>query len=62
MPTPWFYEDRARVQGWPGGAGLGLCIARHVMEGHNGLIWVTTEEGVGSTLSFAISIAPEPHL
>lgn len=53
-----FYKaDRARVRG--GGTGLGLSIARHVVEGHNGRVWVVSDEGAGSTFSFAIPVAPE---
>jgi two-component system, OmpR family, phosphate regulon sensor histidine kinase PhoR len=56
-----FYKvDRARARG--GGTGLGLSIARHVIEGHGGRIWVASEEGRGSTFSFALPIADQAEL
>lgn len=50
-----FYKaDRARSSG---GTGLGLAIARHLIEAHNGHIWVKSKEGQGSTFYFSLPLA-----
>jgi len=40
------------------GVGLGLAIARAIVEAHGGHIWATSEVGVGSTFSFTLPRAP----
>lgn len=42
------------------GAGLGLSIAAEFVRAHGGLIWATSEPGMGSTFAFALPPSGQP--
>jgi two-component system phosphate regulon sensor histidine kinase PhoR len=49
-----FYKgDKARAEE---GTGMGLAIAKHIVEAHGGKIGVVSEEGKGATFSFSLPL------
>jgi signal transduction histidine kinase len=53
-----FYRaDHSRSRG-EGGTGIGLAIARSVVEAHGGRIWAESVVGKGSVFTFSLPLAP----
>ncbi|MBE3557988.1 MAG: GAF domain-containing protein [Ktedonobacteraceae bacterium] len=42
------------------GIGLGLYVAKAIVEGHGGRIWFTSNQGIGSTFHFTLPHTPHP--
>jgi Na+/proline symporter/nitrogen-specific signal transduction histidine kinase len=51
-----FRQIKNKSVGRPPGSGLGLSIVKHIIESHNGWVWVTSEPGKGATFSFTLPI------
>lgn len=54
--TPFFRADRSRDRG-TGGVGLGLALAKRIVEAHGGTIGVESEAGRGATFRFELPVA-----
>jgi len=46
--------DRFYKSSDSGGMGLGLSIARYIIEAHGGKIWAESEVGTGTKISFSL--------
>ena len=51
-----FYQSDSTVRNRAGGYGLGLSIARLIVEQHHGRIWVESEAGQGATFYFTLPL------
>jgi signal transduction histidine kinase len=54
-----FYQVESHLTRKHGGMGLGLSIAKAMVEMHDGQIWCESKEGVGSLFWFVVPINPQ---
>ena len=56
--TRFYRVDKSRSRHAGGGSGIGLTIARHLVEAHGGRIWAESGgEGKGSSFTFTLKVA-----
>src|SRR5436309_5120269 len=59
LPHIWerFYQGRSHTKNTLAGSGLGLALAKKVVEAHWGRIWVESDLGKGTTVHFTLPLA-----
>jgi PAS domain S-box-containing protein len=50
--------DGSSTRRW-GGLGIGLAMAKHIVDQHGGRIWAESEEGNGSTFAFSLPVGSD---
>jgi signal transduction histidine kinase len=58
VTEPFFRAGDAYTSGGSGGAGLGLSIARGLVEAHGGSLAIASKLGEGTTVTLKFPIAP----
>lgn len=54
-----FYQGRTKAKQSPAGSGLGLALAKRVVEAHGGRIWIESEVSKGTTVRFILRLAKQ---
>ena len=52
-----FRQIKDPTRGRPFGTGIGLTISKHIIDFHQGRIWVESEPGQGATFSFTLPVS-----
>lgn len=52
-----FFRSQNAISMQPSGSGLGLFIAKNIIEKHKGKIWIESTEGKGTTVYFTIPVS-----
>ena len=52
-----FFKSNKKVRG----SGIGLAVADEIVKQHNGLLFIESKEGVGTTVTVALPVAEAPE-